>query len=43
MREQRKDESPMMYKSKKEIIRNISEKVSVMNEIESVYNFKVAG
>lgn len=32
-----------MYKSKEEIIRNISEKVSVMNEIESVYNFKVAG
>ena len=43
MRERRKDESPMMYKSKEEIIRNISEKVSVMNEIESVYNFKVAG
>ena len=32
-----------MYKSKEEIIRNISEKVSVMNEIELVHNFKVAG
>lgn len=40
--EDTKDESPMVYKPKEEIIRNISETVSVVNVIKPVYNFKAA-
>lgn len=40
--EDTKDESPMVYKPKDEIIRNISETVSVVNVIKPVYNFKAA-
>ncbi len=38
--EETKDESPMVYKPKDEIIRNISDTVSVVNVIKPVYNFK---
>ena len=38
--EETKDESPMVYKTKDEIIRNISDTVSVVNVIKPVYNFK---
>ena len=38
--EDTKDESPMVYKPKDEIMRNISDTVSVMNVIKPVYNFK---
>lgn len=40
--EDTKDESPMVYKPKDEIIHNISNTVSVMNVIKPVYNFKAA-
>lgn len=40
MNEETKDESPMVYKPKDEIIRNISDTVSVVNVIKPVYNFK---
>lgn len=40
--EDTKDESPMVYKPKDEIIHNISDTVSVMNVIKPVYNFKAA-
>ena len=38
--ESSKDESPMVYKSKMEIIRNIQDTVTVVNTITPVYNFK---
>ena len=37
-----KDESPMAYKSKEEIIRNIGDTVSVDAVIKPIYNFKAA-
>ena len=40
--EETKDESPMVYKPKDEIIRNIQDTVSVLNIIKPVYNFKAA-
>lgn len=40
--EDTKDESPMVYKPKDEIIRNINDTVSVVNVIKPVYNFKAA-
>ena len=40
--EETKDESPMVYKPKDEIIRNINDTVSVVNVIKPVYNFKAA-
>ena len=40
--EETKDESPMVYKPKDEIIRNIQDTVSVVNVIKPVYNFKAA-
>ena len=40
--EQTKDESPMVYKPKEEILRNIEETVTVVNIIKPVYNFKAA-
>ena len=40
--EETKDESPMVYKSKEEIIGNIHEAVDIVNVIKPVYNFKVA-
>ena len=40
--EETKDESPMVYKPKDEIIRNINDTVSVVNVIKPVYNFKEA-
>ena len=40
--EDTKDESPMVYKPKEEIIQNISDTVSVVNVIKPVYNFKAA-
>lgn len=40
--EDTKDESPMVYKPKDEIIHNISDTVSVVNAIKPVYNFKAA-
>ena len=40
--EETKDESPMVYKSKEEIIRNIQDTVSVVNVIKPIYNFKAA-
>ena len=40
--EKTKDESPMVYKPKDEIIRNIQDTVSVVNVIKPVYNFKAA-
>lgn len=38
--EETKDESPMVYKPKDEIMRNIGDTVSVTNVIKPVYNFK---
>ena len=40
--EETKDESPMVYKPKDEIIRNIHDTVSVVNVIKPVYNYKAA-
>ena len=40
--EDTKDESPMVYKPKEEIVRNIQDTVSVVNVIRPVYNFKAA-
>lgn len=40
--ENTKDESPMVYKPKDEIIRNIQDTVSVVNVIKPIYNFKAA-
>ena len=40
--EETKDESPMVYKSKDEIIRNIRDTVSIVNVIKPVFNFKAA-
>ena len=40
--EDTKDESPMVYKPKDEIIRNIQDTVSIVNVIKPVYNFKAA-
>lgn len=40
--EDTKDESPMVYKPRDEIIRNINDTVSVVNVIKPVYNFKAA-
>ena len=40
--EETKDESPMVYKPKDEIISNINDTVSVVNVIKPVYNFKAA-
>lgn len=40
--EETKDESPMVYKSKDEIICNIEDTVSISNVIKPVYNFKAA-
>ena len=40
--EETKDESPMVYKPKDEIIRNIQDTVSIVNVIKPVYNFKAA-
>ncbi len=41
--EKTKDESPMAYKPKEEIIRNIQDTVSVANVIKPIYNFKAEG
>ena len=38
--EETKDESPMVYKPKDEIIDNIRETVDIVNVIKPVYNFK---
>ena len=38
--ESTKDESPMVYKPKAEIIRNIQDTVTVINTITPIYNFK---
>ena len=40
--EETKDESPMVYKPKDEIIGNIRDTVSIVNVIKPVYNFKAA-
>ncbi len=40
--ENTKDESPMVYKPKDEIVRNIQDTVSIVNVIKPVYNFKAA-
>ena len=40
--EETKDESPMVYKPKDEIIGNISDTVSIVNLIKPIYNFKAA-
>ena len=40
--EDTKDESPMVYKPKDEIIGNIRDTVSIVNVIKPVYNFKAA-
>lgn len=40
--EETKDESPMVYKPKEEIIENIKDTVSIVNTIKPVYNFKAA-
>lgn len=40
--EETKDESPMAYKPKEEILGNIQDTVSVVNVIKPVYNFKAA-
>lgn len=40
--EETKDESPMAYKPKEEIIRNIQDTVTVVNHIHPIYNFKAA-
>lgn len=37
-----KDESPMAYKPKDEIIGNIKDTVNIVNVIKPVYNFKAA-
>ena len=41
--ESTKDESPMVYKPKAEIIRNIQDTVTVVNTITPIYNFKAVG
>ena len=40
--EETKDESPMAYKPKDEIIGNIKDTVNIVNVIKPVYNFKAA-
>ncbi|WP_239483417.1 RtcB family protein [Marseilla massiliensis] len=40
--EETKDESPMVYKPKDEIIGNIRDTVDIVNVIKPVYNFKAA-
>ena len=40
--EETKDESPMVYKPKEEIVANISDTVTIVNVIKPVYNFKAA-
>ena len=40
--EDTKDESPMVYKPKDEIIRNIQDTVNILSVIKPVYNFKAA-
>lgn len=40
--EETKDESPMVYKPKEEIMENIQQTVSVVNVIKPVFNFKAA-
>lgn len=40
--EETKDESPMVYKPKDEIIENIKDTVSIVNTIKPVFNFKAA-
>ncbi|MEL5894529.1 RtcB family protein [Bacteroides sp. GD17] len=40
--EDTKDESPMVYKPKDEILRNIQDTVTVVNVIKPVFNFKAA-
>ena len=40
--EETKDESPMVYKPKDEIISNIQDTVSIVNVIKPIYNFKAA-
>lgn len=42
VREETKDEAPMVYKPKEEIIANIQDTVSVVRTILPVYNFKAA-
>lgn len=37
-----KDESPMVYKPKDEIIANIADTVDVVNIIKPIFNFKAA-
>ena len=40
--EETKDESPMVYKPKDEIIENIKDTVEIVNVVKPVYNFKAA-
>lgn len=40
--EETKDESPMVYKPKDEIIINIEDTVEIINTIKPVFNFKAA-
>ena len=42
LNEETKDESPMVYKPKDEIIQNIRQTVSIENIIKPVFNFKAA-
>lgn len=42
LNEETKDESPMVYKPKDEIIQNIRQTVSIKNVIKPVFNFKAA-
>lgn len=40
--EETKDEAPMVYKPKNEIIENIKDTVTIENTIKPVFNFKAA-
>ena len=40
--EETKDESPMVYKPKDDIIGNIHDTVDIVNVIKPIYNFKAA-
>ena len=40
--EETKDEAPIVYKPKEEIIENIRDTVTVVNVVKPVYNFKAA-
>ena len=40
--ENTKDESPMVYKPKDEIVGNIGDTVDIVNVIKPIYNFKAA-